>query len=85
MKTTPQNPSPPPHLIGEKVFEHGYEYGIGWFLSETSPTPPIWQEIVDFIRDNFLEPHTEGCLSGSQLIDNAGFLIGWIYGAFTAI
>ena len=68
---------------GNRAFDHGVRHGISWHLTgDVEYRQPTAQLIVDFIRDNFLEPHTEGFLDEDRLTDNAGFLVGWIIGEF---
>ena len=68
---------------GNPAFDHGVRHGISWHLTgDEEYRQPTAQLIVDFIRDNFLEPYTEGFLDEDRLTDNAGFLVGWIVGEY---
>lgn len=72
-----------PFTYGNQTFDHGVQHGISWHLTgDVEYRKLTAQLIVDFIRDNFLEPHTEGFLDDDRLTDNAGFLVGWIIGEF---
>ena len=79
MATTTQNPP----TYGNPVFDHGVRLGISWHQTgDEEYRTPTAQHIVDFIRDNFLEPQQDGCLDEDRLTDNAGFLVGWIVGEY---
>ena len=68
---------------GNTTFDHGVRLGISWHLTgDVEYRKPTAQHIVDFLRDNFLEPQQEGYLDEDRLTDNAGFLVGWIIGEF---
>lgn len=70
-------------LYDNSTFQHGLEHGFSWFLHGDTPTiAPNAGQIVDFIRDNMLEPASEGFLDEERLTDNAGFLVGWILAAY---
>ncbi len=72
-----------PRTYGNPAFDHGVRHGISWHLTgDEEYRQPTAQLIVDFIRDNFLEPYTEGFLDEGRLTDNAGFLFGWIVGEY---
>jgi len=73
-----------PVIVGNTTYEHGFTHGLSWYFSGDHPDqPPTWHEIVDFIRDNMLELDREGFLDEERLIDNTGFLVGWILGQYT--
>ena len=68
---------------GNQAFDHGVRHGISWHLTgDAEYRQPTAQLIVDFIRDNFLEPQQEGYLDEDRLMDHAGCLVGWIRGEF---
>lgn len=72
-----------PRTYGDAAFDRGVRHGISWHLTgDEEYRQPTAQLIVDFIRDNFLEPHSEGFLNEDRLTDNAGFLVGWIVGEY---
>ena len=72
-----------PRTYGNPTFDNGVLYGISWHLTgDEAYRNPSAQLIVDFIRDNILEPHAEGFLDEKRLTDNAGFLVGWIVGEY---
>ena len=72
-----------PRLYGNPAFDNGVLHGISWHLTgDEEYRLPTAQLIVDFIRDNLLESSAEGFLDEGRLIDNAGFLVGWIVGEF---
>jgi hypothetical protein len=72
-----------PPTYGNPTFDHGVRHGISWHLTgDEEYRKPTAQLIVDFIRDNFLEPNQEGFLDEDRLTDNAGFLVGWIVGEY---
>jgi hypothetical protein len=68
---------------GDPAFDNGVLHGISWHLTgDEEYRQPTSQLIVDFIRDNILEPNREGFLDENRLIDNVGFLVGWIVGEY---
>lgn len=68
---------------GNKAFDNGVRHGIAWHQTgDADLRQPNAQLLVDFIRDNLLEPAAEGYLNDDRLIDNTGFLVGWIIGEF---
>lgn len=72
-----------PRRYGNPEFDNGVLHGISWHLTgDEEYRQPTAQLIIDFIRDNFLEPYTEGFLDVDRLTDNAGFLVGWIVGEY---
>ena len=72
-----------PPTYGNPTFDSGVLHGISWFQTgDIEFRQPTAQLLVDFIRDNILEPHAEGFLDDDRLSDNAGFLVGWILGEF---
>lgn len=72
-----------PRLYGDSSFDHGVLHGISWHLTgDEECRQPTAKLIVDFIRDNFLEPNAEGFVDEDRLTDNAGFLVGWIVGEY---
>ena len=72
-----------PRKYGDLAFDNGVLHGISWHLTgDEEYRLPTAQLIVDFIRDNFLEPDAEGSLDGGRLTDNVGFLVGWIVGEY---
>ena len=76
--------STPPALLGNSAFEQGFEHGLSWYLYGDKPkTSPTWREIVDFIRDNILDLDREDLLDDERLVDNTGFLVGWILAEYT--
>lgn len=79
---TPQTAVQSP-TYGNPAFDRGVRRGISWHLTgDEEYRQPTAQLIVDFIRDNFLEPYREGFLDEDRLTDNAGFLVGWIVGEY---
>ena len=72
-----------PPTYGMEQFDRAVTSGIDWFhhgdIEYRQPTAKL---IVDFIRDNILEPNQEGFLDEDRLTDNAGFLVGWIVGEY---
>jgi len=72
-----------PRAYGNPAFDTGVQHGISWHVTgDVEYRNPTAQLIVDFIRDNILEPHAEGFLDEDRLTDNAGFLVGWIVGEY---
>lgn len=72
-------------LYDNPTFQHGLVHGFSWFLHGDTPAiAPNTGKIVDFIRDNMLEPASEGFLDEKRLTDNAGFLVGWILACFSS-
>ena len=70
-------------VLGEHTFDHGYLYGRAWYFNGDPPEKPVtWEDVVDFIKGNFLEPDRAGFLDEERLRDNAGFLVGWMSGMF---
>jgi hypothetical protein len=70
-------------VLGEQHFDHGYLCGRAWYFNGDPPEKPVtWEDVVDFIKGNFLELDREGFLDEERLRDNAGFLVGWISGMF---
>jgi hypothetical protein len=68
-------------ILGEQHFDHGYQCGRLWYFNGDPPEKPVtWEDVVDFIRGNFLELDREGFLDEERLRDNAGFLVGWLSG-----
>jgi hypothetical protein len=52
-----------PQNYGKPAFDHGVHNGISWHVTgDEEYRKPTAQHIVDFIRDNFFEPYTEGIL-----------------------
>ena len=50
-----------PPMYGNQTFDHGVQHGISWHQTgDEEYRQPTAQLIVDFIRDNFLEPYTRG-------------------------
>ena len=50
-----------PGNCGNPAFDHGVCHGISWHLTgDKEYRQPTAGLIVDFIRDNFLEPFMEG-------------------------
>ena len=74
-----------PRTYGNATFDNGVRLGSSWHLTgDEEYRQPTDQLIVDFIRDNILEPHTEGFLDDERLTDHAGFLVGWIVGEYVS-
>ncbi len=72
-----------PVAVGNPTFEHGFTCGLSWYFNGDIPEKtPTWKEVVDFIKDNMLKLDREGFLDEGRLIDNAGFLVGWILGPY---
>jgi len=48
---------------GNSMFDHGVFSGISWFhYGDTPNVPPSSAMIVEFIKDNMIEPAQEGFL-----------------------
>lgn len=72
-----------PAAYGNQTFDHGVRLGISWhFTGDEEYRTPTAQLIVDFIRENIIEWHTEGALDEERFADMAGFLTGWIIGQY---
>ena len=70
-----------PRTYGNPAFDHGVRHRISWHLTgDEEYRQPTAGLIVDFIRDNFFEPYTQGFFDEDRLTDNVGFLVGWIVG-----
>jgi hypothetical protein len=53
--------------------------GTHWYFYGDSPCQPVTEEdVVDFLKGNFIELALEGWLDEERLRGNAGFLLGWI-------
>ncbi len=64
-------------------FENGVEDGIVWYFHGDTPQQPVTEEdVIDFLKGNFIEIALEGWLDETKLRSNAGFLIGWLSGKF---
>jgi hypothetical protein len=70
-------------ILGDQRFDKGYEDGRAWYFHGDNPNQEVtWQDVVDFIKGNFLELAAEGLLDEERLRENAGFLVGWISGKY---
>ena len=70
------HPAYHPRRYGDPAFDNGVLHDISWHLTgDEEYRQPTSQLIVDFIRDNILEPNREGFLDENRLIDNVGFLV----------
>jgi len=64
-------------------FESGIEDGLVWYFHGDAPQQPVTEEdVIDFLKGNFIEIALEGWLDEARLKSNAGFLIGWLSGKF---
>ena len=64
-------------------FENGIEDGVVWYFHGDAPRQPVTEEdVIDFLKGNFIEIALEGWLDEARLKSNAGFLIGWLSGKF---
>src|SRR5690348_6737091 len=64
-------------------FERGIEDGLVWYSHGDTPQQPVTEEdVIDFLKGNFIEIALEGWLDEARLKSNAGFLIGWLSGKF---
>ena len=64
-------------------FENGVKDGIVWYFHGDTPQQPVTEEdVIDFLKGNFIEIALEGWLDETKLRSNAGFLIGWLSGKF---
>lgn len=62
-------------------FERGVEDGLVWYFHGDIPQQPVTEEdVIDFLKGNFIEIALEGWLDEARLKSNAGFLIGWLSG-----
>ena len=72
-----------PPSFGNAPFDRGIQCGITWFQTgDEEMRVPTAELIVNFIKDNMLEPEVEAMKEEERLSDNAGFLIGWVIGQF---
>lgn len=72
-----------PRRYGDPAFDNGVLHGISWHLTgDEEYRRPTGQLVVDFIKDNILETDREGFLDEDRLVDNMGFLVGWIVGEY---
>lgn len=64
-------------------FESGVEDGLVWYFHGDVPQQPVTEDnVIDFLKGNFIEIALEGWLDEARLKSNAGFLIGWLSGKF---
>jgi len=72
-----------PPSFGNSTLDNGVRHGIAW---QRTGDIAYWQAtaqfIVDFIKDNILEPESDMSLDEERLSDHLGFLTGWIIGQF---
>ena len=72
-----------PPTFGNATFDRGVQCGITWFQTgDEELRVPTAELIINYIKENMLEPEVEAMKEEERLIDNAGFLIGWVIGQF---
>ena len=72
-----------PPSFGNSRFDNGVRHGISWQRTgDIAYRQATAQLIIDFIKDNILEPESDMPLDEERLIDHLGFLTGWIIGQF---
>jgi hypothetical protein len=72
-----------PPSFGNTTFDNGVRRGISWQRSgDIAYRQATAQLIVDFIKDNILEPKSDLPLDEERLTEHLGFLTGWIIGQF---
>ena len=72
-----------PPTFGHATFDRGVQCGITWFQTgDEELRVPTAELIINFIKENMLEPEVEAMKEEERLIDNSGFLIGWVIGQF---
>lgn len=72
-----------PPSFGNSTFDNGVRHGILWQRTgDLAYRQATAQLIVDFIKDNILEPESDMPLDEERLTDHLGFLTGWIIGQF---
>jgi hypothetical protein len=55
-------------IRGKQHFDHGYLCGRSWYFNGDLPEKPVtWDDVVDFIKGNFLELDREGFLDEEGL------------------
>jgi hypothetical protein len=82
MATQIHSPVSPP-AFGNATFDNGVRHGISWQrFGDIAYRQATAQLIVDFIKDNILEPESDMPLDEERLTDHLGFLTGWIIGQF---
>lgn len=71
------------HSYGNPVFDENAQFGMSFSQTgEVEYRKPTAQLLVDFIRDNIIEPHDEGWLDEDGMFRYAGFLVGWFLGEY---
>jgi hypothetical protein len=72
-----------PPSFGNATFDNGVCHGISWqSTGDIAYRQATAQLIVDFIKDNILEPESDMPVDEERLTDHLGFLTGWIIGQF---